>query len=56
MIAGIIIAIFVGVAIGIGTYCLGEIRGLREMIDLYESHVCDLIDEIQRSNYESNNN
>lgn len=48
MIAYIILSVFIGVAIGLGICCVREIRGLNELIDMYESHVCDLIDEVQR--------
>lgn len=55
MIAYIILSVFIGVAIGLGICCVREIRGLNELIDMYESHVCDLIDEVQRYRDEGNN-
>lgn len=43
-----IASIFAGVSIGITIYCLREVKGLNNLVDLYESHVCDLIEQIQR--------
>ncbi len=56
MIAYIILCVFIGLAIAIGICCVREIRGLNELIDIYESHVCDLIDEVQRYREDEGNN
>lgn len=47
MIAWIMISIAVGVALGIGFYCVGKIRELQQIRDLYESYIVDMIEELE---------
>lgn len=46
MIATIVIAIFAGIAFGIAAYCLKGLRDIKNIRDLYEDYIIDLIKEL----------
>ena len=47
MIATIVIAIFAGVAFGIAAYCLKGLRDIKNIQNLYEDYITDLIKELE---------
>ena len=56
MIGIIIVAAVSGAAFGIALYALRKAQEVQHIIDLYESHMIDFIEEIKGRNNESGDN
>ena len=56
MIAIIILIIISGVALGIAIYCMRGLLEMRNICDIYESYIIDLIEELDNYRDEDSNN
>lgn len=56
MIANILLAIISGAALGIAIYCIRGLSEVRNIRDIYESYIIDLIEELNEYRDEDSNN
>lgn len=55
MIAWVMIVIAVGVALGIGFYCITKIKEIQKIKEVYESYIIDMIEELEEYRNNENN-